>query len=472
MTLYRHYIRQFSGLTIKRELLVKLRQLGSYRGRNTNSQINEIPLDAMNHRINTLEYYMFGYKEKVDGVNRFLFSPLGNLLLKHLDDPKKVKKIFLTMLWAIQFPHPYGGTDRSFEVYPYRLIFKLLRDNRLENYLQAFEVEYVLFFIKKVDKLVYEDIINSILKLRKLNNEEITKLFKRNNELQHAYVNAAHEWDYYASQLISDIGILNFTNGEVITKLQHGKSTTFRKITKNNVSINSDVIKFVDILETNYSVFDDIVYLNDSNRMIKDIKKEIFNFFPKELLDEINDKDTDSISSQAILSLASLPKKIDYYSQNSNKGDAYLFEKALTEGFNMFYDVDAELIGGAGNTDIECMYITKNIKFAVDAKSTKNKLTNLNAGRLRSHRMKIGAQYTVIVTSRYVPAVLEDIRDSEIVIIKANTFAELLYNCINYNVRDLSYEMINELIEKHLGEDISEVISDSTFKMFSIKRGG
>jgi hypothetical protein len=69
----------------------------------------------------------------------------------------------------------------------------------------------------------------------------------------------------------------------------------------------------------------------------------------------------------------------------------------LADGFNMFYNVEAKKVGGAGNTDLECLYITKKKKFAVDAKSTKNKLSSVNAGRLEGHREKIGGAYTIVL---------------------------------------------------------------------------
>jgi type II restriction enzyme len=50
----------------KAQLNSKLRELGLYNERNP-----ELPLDAINHKINQLSYYMFGYQAKVDGQDRF-----------------------------------------------------------------------------------------------------------------------------------------------------------------------------------------------------------------------------------------------------------------------------------------------------------------------------------------------------------------------------------------------------------------
>ena len=135
----------------------------------------------------------------------------------------------------------------------------------------------------------------------------------------------------------------------------------------------------------------------------------------------------------------------------------------------MFVNVEAKKIGGAGNTDLECLYITKKKKFAVDAKSTKNKLSGLNAGRLAEHRTKIGGEYTIVVTPRYVPAVLHDIKSAPIVIVRASTFSEYLYNHIDNEIREIDYEDFDNIILNNLGKDISKNISSLTLEKFSVK---
>ena len=115
----------------------RLAQIGLYKTRNP----EEKPLDAMNHRINTLQYWMFGYKQKINNENKFIFSPLGNLFLQNIQDENKLMKIFATMLFAIQFPHPGSGTPRCFNIYLFRIIYKLLTDTRLDGKLYNQEYE-------------------------------------------------------------------------------------------------------------------------------------------------------------------------------------------------------------------------------------------------------------------------------------------------------------------------------------------
>lgn len=440
----------------KTNLNLKLRELGLYNERNP-----ELPLDAINHKINQLSYYMFGYQAKVDGQDRFLFSPLGNLFLKHVEDKEKTAKIFLTMLWAIQYQHPHSGTDNEFQLYPFRLIYKLLSEPRLSNKLYAFEVAYSVVFTKEITETKYNELVNELLDLRKLSDEKLATKFQ---EDRHAYVNSAYEWDYYVSSLFESAGVLNKKDGVVITKLQHGNTNTFRKITRNEVSIPDNLKTLVQQLESEYTFLENPLLLNDPERLKIDVVKEIYSFYPKTLLIEIGEEIDDFK-----FELLNLPKLIEQYADNNDGAEAYLFEDALTDGFNMFYNVEAQKIGGAGNTDLECIYIPKKKKFAVDAKSTKNKLSGVNAGRLEGHREKIGGAYTIVVTPRYVPAVLQDIRTSPIVIIRANTFSEYLYNCIDNDVREIDYEDFDSIIVNNLGKDISKNISDLTISRFATK---
>jgi len=436
----------------KFELLMQLREMGLFNERN-----DDFPLDSINHNINHLVYYMFGYKYE----DKFLFSPLGNLYLKRLGQKNKINKIFLTQLWGLQFYHPIiGGTDESFNLYPFRLIFKLLRDERIGNELQTIEVILLLVFVKNVTKETYDELIQNILAIRKLRDKKIIEIIK---EDEHVYVNALYEWDYYLCKILESAGLINRDIGNEVCRLQHGTNTT-RILRRNKIRLTDELIRYCDILLNNYPYTSIPIDLNDSGRMKIDIIKEIYGFFPKELLVEIGAKEESR--KQKILEL---PRLIDEFSNNEEGKTWSPFEQVLTMGFNMFYNVEARRIGGPGNTDIECLYITLKEKFAVDAKSTKNKLSSLNSGRLRRHRNKIGGQYTIIVTPRYTPIVLDDISESKIVILLASTFAEFLYNCIDNNIKEIDYSIFNDIIINNFSTDISDKVSNITIERFGIK---
>lgn len=234
---------------------------------------------------------------------------------------------------------------------------------------------------------------------------------------------------------------------------------TGRKATKGYVSLNDECVPFIKEMLSEYSIYDSPVSLNDPERLTVDCIKEVYSFYPQLLLHELGEEDD-------LSRLLELPKLIEQYSNNPDNETAYLFEDVLTEGFNMFYNVEAVKRGGASHTDIECLYITKK-KFAVESKSTANKLIGINAGRLREQREEIGGEYTIVITSRYVPAAKRDIKGTPIVIILANTFAEYLYNNIFHDVREIDYADFDNIIVNNLGTDISGLISDMTLEKFA-----
>lgn len=437
----------------------RLAALNLYRTRNPGAK----PLDAIHHRINTLKYYMFGYEDNIGG-RRFIFSPLGNLFLKHINDQGKLIKIFTTMLFAIQFQHPASGTDKAFQLFPFRLIFKLLQDERLDYRLYHYEYALLIAFVHSMCGSGYEDLVEDILALRKKSDEEIALLYKVD---EHTCVNTVYEWEY-TCKLLSTIGIVDVVKGDKICKLYHPVKTgsrsapTPRTARNGYITLNRNIADFVKVLSDKYSFDQEPLKLDDPQRMRMDVVKEIYSFYPSELMWEIGE-------SNELSFLLELPGLIEEYSNNPDNDTAYRFEEVLEEGFNLFYNVQARRIGGSGHTDIECLYLTKKKKFAVESKSTANKLIGINAGRLREHREEIGGDYTIVITPRYVPAAKRDIRDTDMVIILASTFAEYLYNHIFHEVREMDYADFDDIIVNHKGEDVSRYISDMTMERFAAK---
>ena len=437
----------------------RLAALDLYKTRNPKDK----PLDSINHRINTLEYFMFGYEDDSDGNKRFIFSPLGNLFLKYINDDEKLVKIFTTMLFAIQFQHPASGTDKEFQLYPFRLIFKLLTDVRLEGKLYNFEYALILAFVKSINNDNYDELVNQLLDLRNRTNEQIISMYKSD---EHTYVNAVYEWEYYTCKLLSSVGIIERCKGEALCKLYHPTKTnsnskpTGRTARNGYITLKESLLEYVKGLLNNYSFMQAPLKLDDPERMMLDVVKEIYSFYPQILMREIDEENY-------LSELLELPKLIETYANNPENETAYLFEEVLDEGFSMFYNVQTNRIGGAGHTDIECLYLTKKKKFAVESKSTANKLSGINVGRLREHREEIGGEYTIVITPRYVPAAKRDIKGTPIVIILANTFAEYLYNHIFHEVREIDYADFDDIIIEHLGEDVSKLISNMTMSKFA-----
>jgi type II restriction enzyme len=76
----------------------------------------------------------------------------------------------------MQFPHPESGTDSKFKLFPFRLIFKLLNDERLNFKIYAFEFACIISFIETITKEAYESLVLELLNLRKLSNNEIKEI--------------------------------------------------------------------------------------------------------------------------------------------------------------------------------------------------------------------------------------------------------------------------------------------------------
>lgn len=437
---------------------------------NPRKSLRNKPLDSLNHRLDELRYYMFGYYDKVDGVDKFIFSPLGNLFLQNIlsDSQDNMEKIFLTMLHAIQFPHIGSQPSwEDFSLYPFRLMIKLLREPQLDYKLYHYEVVMILMFVQKMDNpRVYNDLVADLIELRNQGYEYISRELLAN---QFYYVTLVYEWEYYVSVLLAESGVIvkRYDGEEKFIKLAHKQKegskspATFRKATNGFFELNDSLIPLADKLLEEYTIFDTPIKLDDSKSLSSDIVKEIYSFYPKELLISIGEEIDDSL-----MELLALPSLIEQYSNNEDNKTADLFEDVLVEAFNLFVNVEAEKRSGAGQTDIECLFIPLKEVFAVEAKSTQNKLSLVNAGRLRKHRNQIGAKYTVLVTPRYVPSVKYDIQGQEIVIIKANTLSEYFYNGIISKTRELDYSEFRNIITNNFGTDISRYISELTLSKF------
>ncbi len=63
--------------------------------------------------------------------------------------------------------------------------------------------------------------------------------------------------------------------------------------------------------------------------------------------------------------------------------------------------------------------------FTGDAKSTKNQLTGINAGRLKQHMRKYHSSFTILVTPKYSPASKKDILGENIVILSSLALSEV-----------------------------------------------
>ncbi len=436
-------------------------------------------IDTTNFKICQIVYFMFAYRNEKSKSKEIVFSPLGNLLLDNLNNKEWVAKIFATMLFGMPFNHPFNRMNPSFNIYPIRIIYKLLLEPRLNYELYQDEVFYHVFWLKQIDDIGYEDLVNEIIQFRSMNPFDKYELFKERLSIQDTLANCLHETTYLFGQLQS-AGIVSICEGMKVGTLRQGgfgrkeipdflteeelskhKPTGLRMYKTDCIKLNKSMYSLIEKLLNAYPFTEKphelLNTLGNSDYIL-----HLYNFYPKELLSELG------IRKDRIEIMLEITKNIKKYSRNQEEGDCYRFEDILADAFNEFDDVDAHTIGGAGNTDVECIYLTIDEKFAIEAKSTQTKLGQINAGRLQLHREKINAKYTIIVAPYYKPSVETDIRGSSNVMITASSLSNFLYQSVVHNSDWMSYKSLYEIIQNSLGTNITNTVNDFVAKNYGI----
>ena len=439
-------------------------------------------LDTTNFKICQIVYSMFAYRNDTSENREIVFSPLGNLLLDNLDKSGWVAKIYATMLYGLPFSHPYNKMNPSFDLFPVRLLFRLLSDERLDCTLFEDEVFYHVFWTKQTDNGSYERLVKALLRFRALSDKKKLAMCTLRRSEEDALANALHETKYLFGQLQS-AGIAVVRKGRQIGTLRQGgfgrrdipdflspeesaavKPTGHRKYAMNEIRLAPAVKPLVSALLSEYPFTErphDL--LNTLGR--QDYVLHLYNFYPPELLADLG------ISKSRVQTMLHISKDIDQYSRNREAGDCYRFEEVLADAFNEFDDVTAKTIGGAGNTDIECLYLTIDEKFAVEAKSTRGKLTGINAGRLQLHRNKIKAKYTIVVAPYYMPSVEADIAGTDNVMVTASSLSNFLYQSAVHRPGGFSYAPLYDIVRNNMGRNITTYVNDYVAGTFGIGRG-
>jgi len=451
-----------------------MEDLGIYAPRNGKPSI-----DTTAFKICQLIYFMVGYRS--NSVNKeIVFSPLGNLLLDHLENPEWKKKIFATMLYGMPFNHPYNKMTPDFNLYPYRLIFKLLMDERLGGVLYQDDVFYYVLWTKEIDDRSYDNLVHNILEFRGKSPQEKYRIFTAKLSLEDALANALHETTYLFGQLAS-AGIVFSIDGYKVGVLCHGGfgrkdipdflppaelakvvRTGRRQYTTEGIKLRPEMFSLISSLLRTYR-FDEKPHDLLETLGRQDYILQLYNFYPQELLKELGIAQHDRIQT-----MLQITKDIQKYSRNIDSGDCYSFEDVLVDAFNEFEDVDAHKIGGAGNTDVECLYLTINEKFDIEAKSTQKKLGGVNAGRMQLHRAKIASKYTIIVAPYYQPSVEADIANTDNVLITASSLSNFLYQYTIHTKDDISYKPLYDIVKTSLGTNISSKVNDYVGRTFGI----
>lgn len=418
---------------------------------------------TIRNKVNQIVFYMFGYKLRKGSEYKIIMSPLGNLLLDNKDSKEYVKKIFFTMLYSMEFKHPFNKMSNEFKIHPYRVIFKLLLDERLEGKLYHDEVFYYVMYLKEINPDLYEKLVRDILEFRKKSPEEKYVLFKKD---EWVVANALHEWNY-ATGMLQQAGIViikNDDNNQEHGILVHGNDGSGRRRYKlNYIVFNQDMLNFAKKMINNYPYYDDVIMGKEKYLQSESIN-QLYTFYPKELITELG---LNGDEERKTFSILNITEEIDKYARNENNKTFDLFENILCDAFNLFSNVRANKIAKAGTTDIECIYYydDENIKkFDVEAKARKIKLMEISAGRLRAHREQINSNYTIVVTPEYLPAVREDIKYTQTVLLLSGTLSNFLYQYSVKFGRNIDYKVIDDIIEGNQGTDITDKVNDYIYR--------
>lgn len=142
---------------------------------------------------------------------------------------------------------------------------------------------------------------------------------------------------------------------------------------------------------------------------------------------------------------------------------------------NMFYNVESEVVSGAGEPDFVARFksnfpsLDDSKIFTGDTKSTKNQLMSINPGRLKQHMRKYNSDYTILITPKYAPAAKKDIIGEKIVILSSLALSETVRNFIKYDNK-LSFEEFNKIIVNNLGSDISDKFYNKVSDIYGIEQ--
>lgn len=394
-----------------------------------------------NHKIDEVRFYG-GIYETTN--HKLHLSTYGELMLKYQNDIVKRNKIFLSMLFNLQFPHPNKNVF-DINVYPIRILMSYLSEPRLCFKLSNLEISYILYQLEQFTKPQYEEILNEILRFRQLSDDDkLKELSLVSRWFIINYVNCN-----YLFNILDNLKVINSAKRQV-GQLKSPKRVKPTNITERNYTISSTYIDYIKKLLRElspYAAVKEIIGLKD------DWIRDVYNYVNPILYDEIEEHD------EKYTAFLQIPEMLKKCSANSTEWSK--FEKFITKTFNLFDDVDAEDISGPGEPDTLAYYELKKLRFVADAKSTNKKLGQINDGRLRIHRDKYHAKYTIIVTPSYRPSAVLDIRDTNTCIITSYCLADLVSKYIFYffkNKLPCSYEIFNNIILNNLGTDVSEKI--------------
>lgn len=454
----------------KEEIQSNLRNLSAYRGRSNKGSLN-----TMGVRFSQMCFYMFGYKDDTT------FIPTQTTI-NIINQTSATNKNMLVNLFALQFPHPYSDTPDKFHIFAGRLIVNLLVEQRLNQKLYIDEMIWFLPFITKVDCVIYEELVESIIEYRTLTFEQKLVLFLSVRNYQELFANCLHEINYYLIRIFNGFEVLDTIEDIVhnegnIFSFKHGNTGTFRNdsiISRHKVPgyirIKNDILDSAIALVNNFDFADKPITKSDPNVFSK--KDWIADIYENDFIKYLSVVLPDYNQQRNIISTISTMTYMSKYSSVDGKD----FENALKPVVELFREVqNVEIVSGAGDTDLLCTVedVANNnalYKMNVDGKSRKS-ANNLNPARLERHLELNGSKYCIVVAPRFARGSLLDISKYKIVALNAESLARYLSKeCLSNIDAEADYASVNNIIQTNLGKDISVYLDNLTVQRYGIMK--
>lgn len=457
---YLNVINDTKDVADKAMIIEKLKLLSGYHGRSDMGS-----LSTMGVRFSQMCFYMFGYKNE---NNTFIPS---QTTINLLQGTNLKSKNMLVNLFAIQYPHPYSNTPSDIEIYAGRLIVKLLCEKKIQCKLYIDEMIYFLPFIKSIDEVKYNELIDSILEYRTLNYEQKLKLFKKEYNWETLFANCVHEFSYFFARIFKSFDVLDIIedskhNDGKLFKFRHGdatKHTTFRNDAYDSREKYSGYITIKDELKSDamaliskYSAFEKPLTMKDPSVFSK--KDWIHDLYEVEMLNYLSVVFPKYSTQREIINAISEMQYMSKYSSIDGKD----FENSLKPVMELFREnLNVEIISGAGEPDLLCVFEDPfrgepDYKVNVEAKS-RNSANNMNVTRIERHIEKYASKYCIIVAPRFSRGNDLDISGKNMVSITAEVLGQYCSKeCLSSNDGKADFTTINAIIEDNLGKNITQ----------------
>jgi hypothetical protein len=460
------------------EILERMQRDGVYRPRNSS-----VSTSTLGSKLSDMSFFLMVYRKD----NKHTLSEYGKLFLLYERGSLEESKVVATSLLETPLPNP-SSSMFDCNIYPVRLVFWLLLQSNLSFYLSMDEVVLILFWQDTVDDA--DKIIHSIVEFRKKTDQEKLAIISNLNigsdinrnrygweqATRTRLADITHQASYLKKALIG-ADLIKVQEGNIIDHFIHGNPSanqrTVRKLTSERWSLRDKIIPFIK---------DAFLCIDPSNKPLDDYPDlmsgncfKLFDVLPDYLTDNLDLVQTTAAAESKVAyitrsnptheSIQSLARLLLVNSKIGGTGVD--FEYSIKDFFNLFEDITAMRLGGAGNTDVLATY-GKKFRFNADGKSMKGGITtSIHAARLNRHLVKHNSEYCWVVGPGFSPGAILDISGHKIVSVRADTLAMFLRTWLTLGIDQLSYEKLDKIVAFNLGKSVDLEIRDLISEMSS-----